>query len=206
MITICVGIRNRTDNLLKYLIESMNQCEKKDQIGLSVFDCHSNDVPNLEEIIEEAWNGHLTYTNSNDKFTRSSAINGAVNQSPSERIFLCDADMSLPKDFVDQHNLHVTIHQVWFPICFSLNQGAKKEIKKENGFWRHQGHGMVGIMRSKYFFLGSLSEKFKKWGGEDNDFFTRCRRKLKVVRENCQGLYHNWHSLDDAFKNKFYQT
>jgi len=206
MITICVGVRNRTDNLLKHLIASMNRCKKKDQLSLSLFDCHSNDVPNLMETVKEHWDGHFVYVNSKDKFTRSSSINGAVNHAKSERIFLCDADMTLPVDFVDQHNLYVTVHQVWFPICFSLNKGAPHKINKSNGFWRHQGHGMVGIMRSKYFLLRGLSEKFKKWGGEDNDFFTRCRKKYKIVRENCKGLFHNWHPMDDAFKNKYYQT
>lgn len=206
MISICVGIRNRSEQFLNCLVKSLSSCKKNDFLELSIVDCHSDDVAGLSDLIRKKWNGKIKYTNSSKPFTRSSSLNDAVKQTINDLLFLCDADMLLPHDFVLQFLRNVDQNKIWFPICFNLNDRAKPIIDKQNGVWRPTGHGMVGITKFDYIRVGGLDEIFNKWGGEDNEFFQRCSRNSKIVRERCKGLFHVWHQNDAKFKNKYYRT
>ena len=148
--------------------------------------------------------GKLVYTKSDIKFTRSISFNNAIKQSTSDKIFRCDADMSLPKDFVKKYENNVAVNKVWFPVCFSLKENAIREILPENGIWRWTGQGMVGIYKNNFIELGCLDEKYTEWGKEDNEFFDRCKKKYIIINKQCNGLYHNWHP--DELKTKFENT
>lgn len=194
-ISICVSTKNRSYQILNHLIPSLNICANKDLIDLSLYDCGSDDVPDLEKEIRDKWTGTLVYKNNNIVFHKTLSVNNAVKQSFSDFIFLCDADMTLPIDFVDQYWANVSTEMCWFPICFSLYKDKPKDIKTENGWWRATGTGMVGISKYNFLSIGGLDEKFKTWGGEDDDFLNRCKVKgFKINRANCTGLYHNWHA------------
>jgi hypothetical protein len=204
MISICVGIRNRSHNLIDFVITSMNECDWRDQLELSVFDCHSDDIEDLNKLIIHSWKGKLIYTKSDIKFTRSISFNNAIKQSTNDKIFRCDADMSLPKDFVGQYESNVSEDKVWFPVCFSLKENARRKISSDFGNWRWTGQGMVGIYKNNFIELGCLDEKYAKWGKEDNEFFDRCKKKYTIINKPCDGLFHNWHS--DELKTKFDNT
>jgi predicted glycosyltransferase involved in capsule biosynthesis len=199
MIAICIGIFNRTSQLLEYLISSMNACDDHDQLVLSIYDCKTSDVKDLEGAIRQMWNNTLTFKSENTEFSRSHAFNQAVRQSNSNKIFVCDADMTLPIDFVAQYNKHVASNTVWFPICYSLFRNKRREIANGNGWWRGEGHGMVGILKENFELLGGYKLNFDKWGGEDDDFFIRAHRHFKVIRNKCWGLFHNWHPPDQQW-------
>lgn len=191
-ITICVGIKNRSKPLVDYLIESMNNCIDKHFLSLSIFDCNSNDTENLENLIKAKWDGELQFSKEDISFSRSYAFNKAIMQSCSDYVFICDADMTLPTDFVHLFKYNVNKNKTWFPICFSLVKGRPRVIDEElNGWWRVNGFGMVGIYKKKLYDIGFLNEKFKDWGGEDNDLYNRIRGEK--IRSNCIGLFHNWH-------------
>jgi len=203
-IAVCVGIRNRSKQLVDCLLLSLKRCAARKSIALSVYDCHSDDVPNLEVAIRKEWRGVLHYQNSPNQFTRSSAFNGAVRQCEEEYLFLCDADMTLPPDFVSQFTNNVNKNQIWFPICFNLKVNRPMIIHKSNGKWRGRGFGILGIHRNKFEDTGSLPESFTSWGGEDTFFYTQCRGV--IIRERCKGLFHNWHDDSLDFKNQWYNT
>lgn len=207
-IAICVGIRNRSEMLLKHLLPSMSRLDNQDRIVLSICDCHSEDEPKLYQKIRNIWKGGVIYENSNMPFTRSTSINRAVEICNSNMVFLCDADMTLPKDFVSQMDKFVGANKAWFPICFSLNKDRPKVITKKNGFWRPYGYGMAGFLRKDFIDIGQLpvDDEYKSWGKEDTNLWNRCKEKMFVTREKCPRLFHNWHSDDMAFKNKFYNT
>jgi len=165
-ITICVGIKNRSKALINCLIDSMNKCTNNDKLCLSVFDCDSEDNLNLEETIKSNWHGKLFFSKEKVNFSRAYTFNKAINQSVSEYIFICDADITLPIDFVEQFNNNVDKNKTWFPICFSLVKGRPRIIDEElNGWWRINGFGMVGIYKEKFYNIGFLNENFKNWGG-----------------------------------------
>lgn len=190
-ISICVGIKDRTSSLVRNLISSLNNCIGKENLELSIFDCGSSDVPSLLETIREYWKGKLVYRREERNFERSYSFNRAVEQSSYYYIFLCDADMSLPEDFIFQYDKNVNSFTCWFPICFSLAKGKKREVNEDNGWWRESGFGMVGISKEQFLRLGGLNENFKTWGGEDNDFYNRI--DIIKIRKRCYGLFHNWH-------------
>lgn len=196
MITICVGIYNRTPNLLNCLVASMNECVHNDHLALSVYDCNSTDVSDLKSEIEKAWKGRLVFCCEDRKFSKTYAVNKAVFQSDTNKIFVCDTDMTLPSEFVELYNKFVRKNTVWFPICFSLLNGKERRIAVGNGWWRGEGFGMVGILKDNYKFMGGLDLRFDKWGREDDDFFVRAHVYFKVIRRKCPGLFHNWHPPD----------
>jgi glycosyltransferase involved in cell wall biosynthesis len=191
-ITICVGIKNRTKALMDCLIQSMNNCIDNDMLSLSIFDCGSTDIIDLENVIKQNWKGNLYFSKEDRKFSRSYAFNRAIEQCRTNYVFICDADISIPIDFVRKFRENVDICKTWFPICFSLLRGKEKIIDEDNnGWWREKGFGMVGIHKSTFNNSGNLNENFIKWGGEDNDLYNRVNG-IKI-RENCIGLFHNWH-------------
>jgi hypothetical protein len=165
-------------------------------LALSVFDCKSTDVGDLKSDIEQVWKNKLIFKSEDRDFSRAYTFNQAVHRSESNKVFICDADMSLPVDFVEQYNKYVGKTTVWFPICYSLFKDKKSEIVKGNGWWRGEGHGMVGILKENFELLKGYSLNFKKWGGEDDDLFVRTHFYFRIIRKKCKGLFHNWHPPD----------
>jgi len=193
-ISICVGIKNRTQPLINNLIESLLVVDtfQNIDIELSVFDCGSDDVVDVESHIKKYWLKMLKYKEIPSKFTRAHSLNAAVKQARFPWVFLCDADMSLPPDFPSQYFKNVSENQAWFPICFSLGRNKSRKVSSENGWWRESGFGMVGMSRKYFLDIGGFNEKaYIKWGGEDNHLYDKT--KIKKVRERCYGLFHNWH-------------
>jgi len=204
MISICVGTRNRSTSLLTNLIPSLNKCKLKKDIALSICNCHSDDIPNLESRIRKLWRGKLYYTNSKTKFTRSSSLNIAVRQSKEPILFICDCDISVPDNLVELMTKNITLNRVWYPICFSLYVNRPKIIQEDNGKWRRLGFGIVGIHRKKFNAMKGYSETFKEWGGEDTYMYKSTTGT--IIRSQCEGLFHNWHPEDLEYKNRYYNT
>ena len=203
-VAICIGIRNRSKQLLSIFLPSLNKCVNRNIIALSIVDCHSDDIPNLKVEIEKIWKGTLYYTKSEKPFTRSSSTNDAVKQCKEEKVFLCDADMQLPANFMQLVTDRIKSNMTWFPICFSLLVNRPAVINKSNGRWRKLGFGMCGVWKSKFLKMGGYNETFKSWGGEDTHFYKSSTGT--IIRTNCEGLFHHWHPDDMDYKNKWYNT
>jgi len=191
-ITICVGLRNRMEHLIEDLVCSMNNCKYFEKLELSVFDCNSDDVDNVKDTICRYWKREVYFEQQYIDFSRSYTFNRAVKNSKTDYVFLCDADMSLPFDFVEQFFSNVSNNKIWFPICFSLLKGKPMIVDDNNGWWRENGFGMVGIFKNNFYKYGMLNEKFSDWGGEDNDFYNRIPENIRA-RSKCYGFFHHWH-------------
>jgi len=50
----------------------------------------------------------------------------------------------------------------------------------------------MGITRRAYFELGGMDERFVGWGGEDNEFWDRCK-KLRRWIWGFASIIHLWH-------------
>ena len=61
-----------------------------------------------------------------------------------------------------------------------------------HGMWRSFGTGVYAIAGSdaKDILFG---KQFIHWGGEDDDFFNRMRKRFHVVRAKYYGMMHHWH-------------
>lgn len=194
-ITICTGLYNRSDMYLTKLLKSVNRAIHKDLIQLSVFDCASNDIPNLHTSIRSEWQGGLVFNAQPVAFSRSYTFNKAVAQSTNELVFLCDADMSVPENIVELCNQYAAPKRAWFPFVFTLYQNKPAIQHKDNGFWMiHSGKGMLACLKSDYEKIGGLDERFTKWGAEDDDLWERMvRAGFVVIRNKQKGLIHHWH-------------
>lgn len=194
-ITICTGIYNRSDNYLTIFLPSVATCSNKDLITLSVFDCGSNDVEHLEQKIRNIWDGDLHYNMEHMPFTRAKSFNKAVKYAKTNYVFLCDADMTIPKDIVLLVNRYVASKRVWFPKCFFLFKNMHSKQLYKNGEWKnHDATGMLGCLKFEFLAIGGLDETYVTWGGEDTDLWRRFHKaQFVVIRNNQKGLLHHWH-------------
>ena len=129
-ITICTGIYNRSDNYLNQLLQSIKKAKHQHLIELSVFDCNSYDVEDLKTEIQKQWKGKLIFNSEPIKFSRSYTFNKAVSHSETNLIFICDADLSLPKNIVESVNFFTAKNRVWYPIFFFLYNNKPAVIAK----------------------------------------------------------------------------
>ncbi len=186
-ITICIGIKNRSHNLLNYVITSLNECEHKDLIALSIFDCGSDDVLDLKSEIQLKWKGHLIYSKDDQSFARSIAFNKAVKQANTELILVCDADMSLPKNIVQKVNHYVTKQSAWFPHVWYTNEDG-------SGRFYTESTGMMASTKQGFFEVGGYDESITQWGYEDwYLFFAFYKKKIACIRSNERDFIHHYH-------------
>ncbi|MES2781004.1 MAG: galactosyltransferase-related protein, partial [Bacteroidota bacterium] len=195
-ISICTGIKNRSDNYLNHFLESLQHMQHSELIELSVFDCHSDDIDNLEQRIREKWKGKLVFNSENIPFNRSYTFNHAISQASNELILGCDADISLPPDMVKCCNQYVDKKQTWFPMYFFLFKNKPSVISKENGIWDQYGsRGLFACYKTDFFAAGAFNESYTVWGGEDIDLWTRFHQNhYIVIRSRKKGLFHRWHT------------
>ena len=186
-ISICIGVKNRSENLLNHVIPSLNVCANKDLIELSIFDCGSNDVHNLEQEIRKVWLGKLVYNEVPQKFARSFSFNAAVKQSTNKLILICDADMGVPKDLVKKVNRYTGEHSAWFPqIWFYHKDGT--------GHFMSEGTGIMASQRQQFLDLGGYDESITEWGKEDwLLFFEYYKKGIGCIRSKEPEFIHHYH-------------
>lgn len=201
-ISICTGIYNRSDNYLSHFIKSVNKMENADLIELSVFDCGSNDIENFQQKIKEKWNGKLIFNDEKIKFSRAYTFNKAVEQCSNEMIFICDADMILPLNFVQLCNSFIGKKRVWYPIYFFQFENKSSVVASKNGVWEKYGSkGMFGALKSDFKKVGKLNEKYTEWGFEDTELWQRFHQSnFVVIRNKQKDFFHHWH---ETFNPKY---
>ena len=187
----------------------MNSLDQKDKVALSIYDMGSVDcVCKFKDLIRELWKGELILNTEQGNFSRPYSFNRAAKQSPHEKLFICDADMMLPQNFVKQYESNVKEKTIWFPVCFSLYQDKKPHVHKSNGWWRKTGYGIMGLHKSVFFnpcFFGKggYNEDYKTWGKEDNHFLNIAKRNhFEIVRIKCEGLFHVYHEKNTQWHKK----
>jgi hypothetical protein len=199
VIWVCVGNKNRSEFLIKYLIKSLSECTNAQQLALSVADCGSTDIVNLELEIRKIWKGTLVFSSVNEEFQRSRAFNRAIAQG--DLVFVCDADLSVPKTLITSIRKHLTKHSAWFPIC-----QWQEEPDRQNWKWFSAGTGIFAASQLQLSKVGKYSEVFVGWGKEDWDLFFRFyAAEIMPIRTRCRQLYHHWHPLSKPsdFENAF---
>lgn len=185
-ITVCVGVKDRSENLLR-LIDSVHHCNFKPLIDLSVFDCGSSDVPDLLQAIKQRWRGRLIYQRMEMPFARSTAFNGAVKGAETKYILVCDADMTLPTDIVKQVSAYAGPGSAWFPIVWYTNQDG-------SGRYYQESTGMLGCLKSEFEAVGGYDESIRQWGKEDwLLFFEFYKHGIACLRTRERGFVHHWH-------------
>lgn len=193
-LSICTGIKNRTQNYLGFVLPSVLKMHHQHLIELSIYDCGSDDVEFFEKEIRKHWQGKLIFRSEESKFTRSFSFNKAIEQASNELVFGCDADLDLPVGLVEQCNKYVTKKTVWFPIFFNLFEGKSARLHKSHGEWFPLSFGMFACTKTQFNKIGKFNEIFVRWGGEDDDLWMRFYKYgFLPIRTRCKGLFHHYH-------------
>jgi glycosyltransferase involved in cell wall biosynthesis len=203
-LSICVGNLNRNEMILNYFLPSMNKLRYKENIELVLVDFGSENFDVLKEKLSKIWEGNLKIISLNEPFTRSRAINVAAAAAKEELLFIVDADFSMPRKLIEYCYRYTLGGSIWFPIVFYLYKNKPEVYGKGNGEWMQWGgKGIMAIHKAKFLKMNGLSEKFKSWGGEDEEFWMRCHQHGEVViRSRCKELLHHWHpSFNPKYKN-----
>ena len=194
-ITICTGTYNRSGNYLNHLLQSIKAAKHQHLIEISVFDCNSNDVEDFKTEIQKQWKGKLIFNSEPIKFSRSYTFNKAVAQSETNLVFICDADLSLPKNIVESVNFFTAKNRVWYPIFFFLYNNKPAVIAKQNGEWEQYGSkGMLSCLKQDWEAIGGLNETFTTWGNEDTELWERFHKNGFTIVRNRAKILHHWHS------------
>lgn len=184
-ISICIGIKNRSEHLLNHVLPSLNACENGNLIHLSVYDAGSSDNENLEEAIRQVWKGALIYHCQEQNFTRSKTFNAAILQAPTELVMACDADISLPKVIVQKINRYVTKRTSWFPQVWWLSDD------KTSGRFFTEGTGLFASTKTNFIKAGGYDESITEWGKEDwLLFFAFYKHGIACIRTNEKDMIH----------------
>lgn len=202
-VSICVGLKDRSDLFFRVFLSSVSKCDYAHLIELSIFDCGSKDADRIEKEVKGNFPGKVVFRSEPHDFSRAFAFNRAVQQSGCPRVFLCDADFSVPPDLVKRVNQFTGRRMFWFPIVFYLYKNKPEYFHPDNGEWMlWGGKGIVAGMRSEFLASGGLDERFNTWGSEDEEFWMRLHKTGHViVRTREKGLLHHWHpSLNPKYK------
>jgi glycosyltransferase involved in cell wall biosynthesis len=186
-ISVCVGVKNRSSNLLEYVVASLNKCDFQALIELSVFDCGSDDTPDLLNELKRAWDGRLVYRREEQPFARSVAFNAAVAQCTSDLVLVCDADMSLPVDILQKVCRYTSSEAAWFP---------KVWYKNKDGSGRYYGEstGMFASRKTDFEKAGRYDETIREWGKEDwLLYFAFYKQGIACIRTREKDFVHHYH-------------
>jgi hypothetical protein len=122
------------------------------------------------------------------------------------RILIChDHDLLVPERYARS----ITDRMVSPVLCvqakrfvFYLDEPSSRRIFRTGDMGRAAACGEVvqnlecggslAVDREAFFAIGGFDEAFRSWGGEDNDFWDRCRT-LPVDRYGFLPLVHLWH-------------
>jgi glycosyltransferase involved in cell wall biosynthesis len=195
-VSICTGIYNRSDNYLNQFLPSVLKAQHRELIELSVVDCHSTDIDNLEAAIQSNWKGSLLFNTTQKPFSRSTIFNKAVSQASHSIVFICDADMSVPENIVELCNNYTGKRRVWYPIIYFLFKDKPAKIGQGNGVWEeYSAKGMVACLKENFKAIGGINEQYTSWGAEDYELWERFYQNGFVVISNKQkGMFHHWHT------------
>ncbi len=188
-IWICVGNHNRSRPLLDWLVASLENTKNHSETALSVFDCGSDDVVDLKNEIKSIWKGELIFSSEKIKFSRASSFNRAMHQAHGKWVFVADADISLPENFVELYRNNVRSKVAWFPVTeYELDESG------DSWKWYEGGTGIFGANKHALGIVQYYDEKYTEWGKEDWDLFFRFYKNgIAPLRSRVKGLRHHWH-------------
>lgn len=175
--------------ILEVVLPSLLSCHNTSLISLCIADAGSADLASLQQRLNEALPGRVTWVHHEGPFSRSVLLNKAVDAAPDGLLFISDADIALPADLVQRVNRNTDVSRVWFPVCRALlnAEGSSSE-------WYEEGMGLLACTKDQFIKAGRHNETFTSWGGEDQDLFLRFwKAGFFCLRTHEEDLIHHWH-------------
>jgi hypothetical protein len=146
---------------------------------------------------------HLPHPQGDPGWRKSWAYNEAARQARAPVLVCHDGDIVVPAaygrallDTLDRGFDSVHIQRFLFYLGAADSQrviGAGSFASCVPEEVRHNWvGGTLAIRKDAYFAIGGFDERFVDWGGEDNEFFDRCR-VLRQCRHGFVPFAHLWH-------------
>lgn len=177
MLSVCIPLKNRIDNLLQ-CVYALDKLTGIDEIVIGDF--HSTDT-NFDWV--KQLKTPTKVIDIDGEFSIGRAKNVAAENSHGDILFFLDADVITPQSVIDKILKLVPQDFVYCPIMWF-------EDDKEGDRWAVSSHGQIALSRTKW-----ENHKWQEWlsyGGED-DLFFEPYIKYAIV-DLAQGFIHKWHS------------
>lgn len=147
---------------------------------------------------------HLPHPVDPEPWRKSWAYNEGVKRANTEFVVCHDADIPVPENYaavlvrLAEENGFEVLHLQRFLFCLNREQTERVLLEKsltavcsERIRQNWQG-GTVALRRNTFFELGGYDERFVNWGGEDNEFYDRCKTR-KTCYAGFLPFVHLWH-------------
>lgn len=149
---------------------------------------------------------HLPHPDDPIGWRKSWAYNVGVRAARAEVVVCHDADILVPRDYALQILRHIreegyeVVHLQRFLFCLGrddtqrvLASKSLRGVRPPERVRQNWQGGTVAIRRKSFLDMGGYDEGFVGWGGEDNEFFDRCRA-LPQHDAGRLPFVHLWHS------------
>jgi glycosyltransferase involved in cell wall biosynthesis len=207
-LSICVTVKNRSrvmvdgrelklfPNCVQSIVTSLPRdlsCE------LVVADWQSDDWPLQDWLPDAASPIPVTVVTLTGQFSRGRGRNAAAEAAQADWLFFLDADCLVSRQVVELGVDALRSEKSFFPILYSY-----ADADHRSGWWRSEGFGNCMLNRN-VFEKAERFPDYAYWGEEDVHFFDHVSALSPVVRQQVEGLYHQWHPNDFEWKNRYGQ-
>ena len=205
-LSICVTVKNRSrvmvdgrelrlfPNCVQSIVSSLPRelfCE------LVVADWQSDDWPLNDWLRDAVSPMPHTVVTLTGQFSRRRGRNAAADAARADWLFFLDADCLVGKRVLQLGGDALRAEKSFFPILYSY-----ADADHQSGWWRSEGFGNCMLTREVFERAGRFPD-YAYWGEEDVHFFDHVSTLSPVVRQQVEGLYHQWHPNDFEWKNRY---
>lgn len=165
-----------------------------------------SEEPVLSELPSGTTYMHLTKTAVARGWHKSWAYNVGARAATGDILVFHDGDICVPQ----RYGVEVarTLQQDGYDVAsiqrflFYLDPSGTAEVERRDRFgsqlvpervYQNWKGGTIAIRRDAFFAVGGFDEGFVDWGGEDDEFFDRCRQSLRHCRFGYLPFVHLWH-------------
>lgn len=167
---------------------------------------HSDEILTAEHLPTTVKHLHLPHPTRPGEWNKCWAMNTGARLAQGDILVFHDADILCPNNYAQalldtfaKGAEAAALHR----MLFYLNQ-ADSEATTTTHMLQHahpptgilhsfEG-GTIAIKRNAFFQIGGFDERFIGWGGEDNEFFDRCKM-LNFERFGFLPFVHLWHPI-----------
>jgi hypothetical protein len=160
----------------------------------------------LEELPSEVIGHHLRKNGVQDGWHKAWAYNVGARRATGEILVFHDGDICVPHRYgteiaraiLSNGNDAASLQR----FLFYLSPNDTTAVETNDDFppslvparvYQNWKGGTIAIRRESFFSIGGFDEGFVDWGGEDDEFFQRCRLGLKHCRFGYLPFVHLWH-------------
>lgn len=188
MISICIPLKNRAENLIRCL-DSMRGI--KGDFEVVIGDNYSDDIN--WEALAHAYEFEITVARWEGDWSIGKAKNVAAESAKGDILFFLDADVVVVQEVIDKIVRLVPEGWVYAPIMWMENEDRK------TGDWGVHSFGQVAVTKQQW--EDHKWVEWKSYGGDDNMFVEPYKLNHTMIRDTPDSFIHHWHPHEERTKN-----